>query len=148
MSEDEYSVEIGIMRETDYKFIVDFQIEGVEELTVDEDPPIGRNEGPDPSRLLGAAVAQCMMSSLVFCMNKSHSRMNSLDGTAKIKFGRNEENRLRIIGIDLSINAGIAENEEGKLERCIPIFERFCTVTESIRKGIPVTLSIKTHKSD
>ena len=148
MADEDSKFEISIKREGGYRFTVDFQMPRVENLMVDEDPPLGKGEGPDPSRMIGAALLQCLSSSLIFCMDKSHARIDSLDGTATVRFGRNNEKRLRIAGIDIEIDVGISDEEKSKLERCKPIFEKFCTVTESVKAGIPVSLEIKTHKSD
>ena len=47
-----------------YEMEVDFGLPGVDTLTVDEPLPLGGGEGPNPARLLAAAVGSCMSASL------------------------------------------------------------------------------------
>lgn len=138
MTEEEKVFEITVEREEDYRFNIDFQLNGVPKLFVDEDPPVGKGEGPDPSRLLGAAIAHCMISSFLFCMGKSRANVRDVKGIVKIRFGRNENGRLRISRIDLSIDADVPEKDRQKMERCKTIFEDFCAVSQSVKSGIPI----------
>lgn len=142
MNEDKMEYKIQARRESDYQFTIDFGLENVPSLLVDEDPPLGNADGPDPSRLLAAAVSHCMASSFLFCMGKSKATVGKVEIQTNIKFGRNENGRLRIMGIELSIDAEISEDERSKLERCRGIFENFCTVSQSIRGGIPIDVKI------
>ena len=146
MSEIETTVEIYSQRIKDYQFSVDFGMPNVPLLLVDEDPPLGEGNGPDPSRLLGAAVANCMLASLLFCLQKSRVDVNDLGAKLKIQLGRNENKKLRIKAIDLEIIADVPDGESGKLERCRGIFEDFCTVSGSVRAGIPVNVDVKSGK--
>jgi len=36
----------------------------------------------------------------------------------------------------------VGEEDVARLERCASLFEDFCVVTESVRKGIPVNVSV------
>jgi uncharacterized OsmC-like protein len=146
MSEDESEFEVRLTQIEGYSFKIDFGLDGVASLIGDEDPPLGRNAGPDPSRLLGAAIAQCTLSSLLFCMQKSRANVRGLNATARLRFGRNEKKRLRITGVDLKIGAGASESDRSKLERCLPIFQDFCTVSQSVEAGIPITVEIVNDK--
>ena len=56
----------------DYRFLVDFGQEGMAPLVVDEPPPLGLGEGPNPSRLLATSVGNCLSASLLFCLRKAH----------------------------------------------------------------------------
>ncbi|MDH4122967.1 MAG: OsmC family protein [Thermoplasmata archaeon] len=148
MSEDDLNVEVRLSQIDNYKFLVDFGLPNVDKLKVDEDPPLGKGEGADPSRLLGAAISQCMLSSLLFCIQKSRARVDKLESVATLHFGRDEDKRLRIIKVDLKITANVPESEKTKIERCLPIFDKFCTVSQSVRKGIPVDLEVKLSKTE
>lgn len=142
MCAEESSVTVELRQQDRYRFLVDFDLPNVPPLQVDEDPPLGKSSGPDPSRLLGAAVAQCMASSLLFCLEKSRIEVRGINARAKIHFGRNEENRLRIVRIDLGMTADIPDKMKANIERCKAIFEKFCTVSQSIRSGIPINFSL------
>jgi uncharacterized OsmC-like protein len=146
MSEEESEVEVRLTQIKDYSFKIDFGLDDVAPLIGDEDPPLGRNAGPDPSRLLGAAIAQCTLSSLLFCMQKSRADVKGMKAIARLRFGRNEEKRLRITGIKLMIDANVSESDRPKLERCLPIFQDFCTVSQSVKAGIPITIELMNEK--
>jgi uncharacterized OsmC-like protein len=146
MSEDESEFEVKLTQIEGYCFKIDFGLNGVAPLIGDEDPPLGKNAGPDPSRLLGAAIAQCTLSSLLFCMQKSRADLRGLKATARLSFGRNEDKRLRITGIKLLIDADASEFDRSKLERCLPIFQNFCTVSQSVKAGIPITIELMSEK--
>lgn len=60
--------------------------------------------------------------------------------------GRNESNRLRIQGIKVSIKLGVeAENLE-HLDRVLAQFEEFCTVSMSVKQGIPIAVQVSDSK--
>jgi len=147
MSDEEMVFEIRISRERGYQFKVDFELENVPSLIVDEDPPLGEGFGPDPSRLLGAAMAHCLTSSFLFCMQKSRANVGEVSAIVRIEFGRNEKKRLRISGIDVTIHAEVSGEDRSKLERCLPLFREFCTVSESVRNGVPIRVEIATDDS-
>jgi organic hydroperoxide reductase OsmC/OhrA len=60
-----------------YEFSVDFEREGVPRLLTDEPPPLGGGGGPNPARLLAAAIGNCMSASLKYCLDRS--RVELLD---------------------------------------------------------------------
>jgi len=142
MCADEMSVSVELQQQEKYRFIVDFGLPKAHPLEVDEDPPLGNNSGPDPSRLLAAAAAHCMASSLLFCLEKSRIDVKGLNVRAKAYFGRNEDKRLRIARIELRLNVEIPENEKANIERCRTIFEKYCTISQSIKSGIPIDVMI------
>jgi len=143
MSGEEKEYLVKVTRLGGYKFEIDFGLSNADKIIVDEDPPLGNNEGGDPSRLLAASMAHCTMSSLLFCMQKSRAEVDEMNGTARIKFGRDERKRLRIVGMELMIVVKVSQSDRAKLQRCIPLFQDFCTVTKSVERGIPVTTEIK-----
>jgi hypothetical protein len=55
---------------------------------------------------------------------------------------RNERGRYRIAGIDVVLSISERRGELPHQERCLEQFEDFCVVTESIRAGIPVSVSV------
>ena len=143
MSDIETTIEINTQRIKDYQFSVDFGLPNVPLLIVDEDPPLGEGSGPDPSRLLGAAVSNCMLASLLFCLQKSRVIVNDLSAKLKIQFSKDENKKLRIKSLDLEITADLPDSESSKFERCRGIFEDFCTISGSVRAGILVNVNVK-----
>ena len=126
-----------------YKFKVEFDVEGIPDLIVDEIKPIGENSGPNPTRLLSAAVGQCLSSSLLYCLHKARVNVRHLETTIKANTERNEEGRLRIKGLNVRIHLDVKDEDKPRVTRCLSVFENYCTVTQSVRKGIDVTVTIQ-----
>lgn len=125
----------------DYKFSVKFD-ENIPDIFVDEIEPIGESSGPNPPRLLAAAVGHCISSSLIYCLKKARVKIKNLDTTVKTNFFRNENNNLRISSIDINLSLEVDEEDKPRVPRCLKIFEDYCTVTQSIRKGIKVNVNV------
>ena len=92
--------------------------------------------------MLGAAVGDCLATSLAFCLKKSRIDLNGLAAQVTTHVTRNEQGRFRISGIDVELAPEVADADRSKLDRCEQLFEDFCIVTESVRQGIPVTVSV------
>ncbi|HOL71880.1 MAG TPA: OsmC family protein [Bryobacteraceae bacterium] len=137
----EFAISIDQVR--DYEFRVRFDKEHIPELTVDEPPPLGKDAGPSPSRLLAAAIGSCLSASLLFCARKAKAEFSGLHTGVKVTIVRNERKRLRVGGVEVTIEPQLADEDREKAARCLELFEDFCTVTESIRAGIPVKVNVK-----
>jgi len=126
-----------------YEFRVKFDWPGVPDLLLDEPEPLGGKRGPNAARLVAAAVANCLSASLVFCMQgKFKQNPGPIKAAVTGTLERNERGRYRIAGIDVAI---ALSDEAGAIQhfgRCAEQFEDFCIVTESIRKGIPVSVKV------
>ncbi len=131
MSQQTFSVEIEQIE--DYRFSVHF---APGDLTTDEPPPRGGGVGPDPAQLLAAAVTNCLMASLVFCLAKARVPGRPLKSRAQGRLERDEAGRLRIAGIDVVLIAPHAT------PRCLELFQNYCVVTESVRRGVPVAVVV------
>jgi len=125
-----------------YRFRVEFDVDGVPSLVVDEMKPIGKGFGPNPTRLLSAAVGHCLSSSLLHCLGKAKVKVRKLDTTVKADIKRNKEGYLRIAGLDVQIHLEVEDEDKLRVPRCLSIFENYCTVTQSVRKGIEVKVNI------
>ena len=125
---------VEITQLEDFRFTVHFP---QADLMTDEPPPTGAGSGPQPSELLAAAVANCLMASLLFCLKKSHAASAPLRARAEGHTGRDATGRLRITGIDVTLVAPDAT------PRCLSLFENYCTVTQSVRAGIPIAVTVK-----
>lgn len=126
----------------DYEFRVKFDLPEVADLTLDEPEPLGRASGPNAARLIGAAVANCLSSSLLFCMRKFKQAPGTLRAEVTGELARNEHGRLRIGRFDVTIRLADAVGDIKHFDRCMQQFEDFCVVTESVRKGIPVGVRV------
>ena len=134
---------IEIERIQDYEFRVKFDKEQYPELITDEPQPIGKDKAPNASRILAAAVGNCLTASLLFCTEKSRANVKNLRTKVKVENARNERGRLRIGKIGVEIFPVVDEQDRPKLQRCLDKFEEFCVVTQSVRHGIDVSVSVK-----
>ncbi|GAB6039584.1 OsmC family protein [Endothiovibrio diazotrophicus] len=137
----ETSFRIDLEQVEDYEFRVRFDREQFPDLLLDEPAPLGRDAGPNASRILGAAVANCLSASLLFCLRKSHQSPGKVKAGVTVEMARNERNRLRVGRIQVDIDvAGL--DDPARMGRCLDLFEEFCVVTASIREGITVEVAV------
>jgi organic hydroperoxide reductase OsmC/OhrA len=136
-----FSVELE--QQEGFEFRVRFDWPDVPELLLDEPEPLGRRAGPNAARLVAAAVANCLSASLVFCLrSKFKQDPGPVRAMATGRLERNEKGRYRIAGIDVVLSISEKFGDMPHQERCLEQFEDFCVVTQSIRAGIPVSVSV------
>lgn len=133
---------VRIRHVEDYRFLIDFG-PSFADLLVDEAPPIGRGDGPFPEQLLIAGVANCLVASMTFALAKFRQDARGVDAEASCSIGRNAEGRLRVDGIAVTISLRAEAAEMDRIDRVLEQFERFCTVSESVKQGVPVTVSVR-----
>jgi organic hydroperoxide reductase OsmC/OhrA len=133
---------VTIARQERYRFLVDFG-PNIAKMLADEPPPIGDGAGPSPEQLLAAAVANCLCASFVFANGKFKEDPGRLTAQTICETGRNEKNRLRVTAIKVTINLGVDPDSLGHLDRALAQFEDFCTVSQSVRSGVPLTVTVK-----
>ena len=141
MSED-VSFHVDLTREEGFAFRVDFGLEGVDDLIMDEPEPVGGATGPNASRVLAAAIGNCLSASLLFCLQRSKVDVEGIKATVRGVRARNEEGRWRIREMEVELTPEVAEEYGKQLERCISIFENFCIVSQSVRQGIPINVKV------
>ena len=132
---------VHLTQEKDYRFQVAFD-DGVPELTVDEPPPLGSATGPSPVQLLTAAVGSCLSDSLLFALRKFKQSPEPMHCEVQADVGRNPEGRMRVLRMKAVLTLGVAADQLTNLDRALDQFEEFCTVTQSVRTGIPVTVEV------
>ncbi|MDZ7854926.1 OsmC family protein [Sphaerotilus sp.] len=132
---------IRLTQRQDYQFDTHFG-DSVPDLVADEPAPLGHGQGPSPVQLLCAAVGNCLSASLLFSMRKYKLAPEPLSCDIAAEVGRNAENRLRVLGMTARLTLGVPAGTLAHLDRVLAQFEAFCTVTESIRQGIPVTVEV------
>ena len=136
-----HTVSITVTQKNNYQFLVDFGA-ALQQLLADEPAPLGAGAGPSPSHMLLAAVANCLSSSLYFALQKFKQDAGGITTTATARIDRNEQNRLRVLDIAVTIRLGKGGAEISHLDRILEQFEPFCTVSQSVRHGIPISVVV------
>ncbi len=133
-----FSVHLELLE--NYVFKADFDEYGY--ILTDEPPPLGQGEGPNPARLIGAAVANCLSASLMFALGKKKQKVADLKAEVEGCIDR-VDGYWRIVNLDVTIRADVDHIPEELVEEATRQFEAFCIVTQSIRRGIPIQVEIK-----
>lgn len=126
----------------DYQINVKFDWKKAADLLMDEPPPLGEASGPNASRLLAAAAANCLSASLLYCLAKEEPPGHSLRTEATCILVRNDKKRLRIGGMEVRLIIADELVQSKRFDRCKDLFEDFCVVSASIRQGIPIKVSV------
>jgi len=141
MAENE-SITLTLTQESAFAFRVEFEGTAVPALLVDETPPAGGGTGPDPTRMLAAAIGHCLSSSLFFALTKFRNTPGRIVTRVTAEHVRNEHRRLRIGRVAVEIALPEGSSEYAQIDRILAEFEDFCTVTESVRRGVTVAVSV------
>lgn len=144
MSRDEIVHDVTLSLTDGYAFTASFdRIPGGSPVELDEPEPLGHGQAPNATDLLAAAVGNCLAASLLFCLRRSRAGVEGMSAHVRVRVGRNDAGRHRIQGIEVELVPELAEADAGRLKRCDDLFEDFCIVTQSVRAGIPVEVSVR-----
>jgi organic hydroperoxide reductase OsmC/OhrA len=136
-------VTVSLELQDGYRFGVDFQMDGVPGLVMDEPAPLGTGDGPNAARVLAAAIANCLSASALFCLRRAHVEVSGMRTWATASMVRDERGRLRVGGVEVRIQPHTTQADVGRIGRCLELFEDYCVVTQSVRAGLPVTVDVK-----
>lgn len=139
---EENELTVSLTLESGYRFEADTGLPNVPRITLDEPAPLGEGAGPNPARLLTIAVANCLASSLLFCLRKARIDVSGMRAVASATVGRNERGRLRVSAIEVTLLPSVAREDVPRMGRCIDIFEDFCPVTAVVREGARVSVDV------
>jgi organic hydroperoxide reductase OsmC/OhrA len=143
----DHSVSVTMEMIRDFEFRVKFS-DNFPELLMDEPEPIGGGNAPNASKVLSAAIGNCLSASLLFCLRKARVEPHALRTTVTTDIVRNERGRMRIDGSHVAITLGLDEDDRTRITRCTQLFEDFCIVTGSVRSGIDVRVTIADEQGE
>lgn len=138
-------IRISLTQQSDYQFLIDFGA-GLPQLLADEPAPLGHDQGPAPSHMLVSAAANCLAASLLFSLRKFRQAPEPIRAEAVGHIERNAAGRLRMSTIDVTLHLGRKAADLQHLPRVLETFEEFCTVSQSIRTGVEVNVTV--HDAD
>ena len=139
------TITVTLQQQADYRFDIQFD-ESMPMLTSDEPAPLGTGTGPSPVQMLCAAVGNCLSDSLLFAFRKFKQAPEPIQCEVHAVVGRNEQGRMRVLTIDAKLKLGVAANQLEHVQRVLSQFEEFCTVTQSVKQGIPVYTKVLDDK--
>jgi organic hydroperoxide reductase OsmC/OhrA len=139
MEEKHFTTTVELIK--DYEFRVNFG-EGIAALLVDEPQPLGGGHGPNASRLVSAAVGNCLSASLLFCLRRGRVEPRHIKSTVTTTMTRNEKGRWRVHGAEVSLVMDLDPQHRDRIGRCLELFEDYCVVTQSVRQGIGVAVTV------
>ena len=120
------------------------KLDGLHEVEIDELEPHGTDSAPNPADYLLLAVGGCLASSFIFSVSKFDVNLKELHAKVRGKYTR-VKGRVRIGRVDVVLEVTPATDEDLQEinEWCIDVFRKFCVVSESIRRALPISVTVK-----
>lgn len=135
------TIRVELSQRHDYRFDIAFG-DAMPVLISDEPAPLGTGLGPSPVQMLCAAVGNCLSDSLLFAFRKFKQEPSPIQCVVTAEIGRNDDNRLRVLHMNAQIRMGVLAASLEQVDHVLAQFEEFCTVTQSVRQGIPITVEV------
>lgn len=107
----------------------------------DEPDPVGAASAPATPALLGAALGHCLSASLLEALRHAHLEVRSLGAHVVTVVRANSDGLPRIDHVDIVIKP-VLETFGPRARRCEEVFERYCTVTSSVREGVDIRVRV------
>jgi len=107
----------------------------------DEPDPVGDTAGPSTPALLASALGHCLSASLLEALKHAGVEVVGFETEAVAVVKPNAEGKPRIDRVDVTIRPCVAERNP-RMKRCEETFENYCTVTQSVKKGIEVRVKV------
>lgn len=108
----------------------------------DEPEPVGKSSAPSTPALLAAAVGHCLSASLVEMLRRSHVEVLGCRTEAIAVVAPNNEGLPRIRRVEVTVTPDIGAPSP-RTARCEELFEKYCTVTSSVREGVEVQVVVR-----
>lgn len=139
----EQPIRVTLEQEDGFAFRIRFDDAALAPLLSDEPAPLGEGRGPNPARLLLAAIANCLSASLLFALRKYRNTPGTLRAEIVATPMRNADGRWRIPKAFVELRLAEGGEAHAQLDRILAQFEQFCIVTQSVREGIEVEVTVR-----
>lgn len=105
----------------------------------------GQDTAPSPMDYLLVGVGGCLMNSFAFCLQKKRI---PAELTLKVEgvMERDEEKALRVKEINCVIQVEAEGRFHHQVEGCYRIFKKYCVVSASVGRGIPIETTLRIHE--
>lgn len=135
-------VELELLNNEDVK--IKFNSESMEDVIIDRSSMPPARRGAEARKLLAAALAECMSSTLFFLLQWAQIECKQFNATAEVVTAKDENNRLCVDHINLTMYLDIPNDEKSlkSFERTKTLFKRGCLMSRSLKRGINVEYSI------
>ena len=125
------------------------ELDGLHRAEIDELEPNGTDLAPNPADYLLLAVGGCLASAFMFSVSKFDLNLNKMHAKVRGKYTRvNERLRVERVDVVLEVDPETEKDLQEIKEWCIGVFRNFCVVSESIRKGLPIGVTMKIGESE
>ncbi len=127
---------------------IKFNSELMNDVTIKRKGVPSEKMGGEARKLLAAALAECMCSTLYFLLKWAKVDFSVLRAEAVPVTSKDEKGRLYVDRIDLMINLEIKGDQDDlkRLSRVENLFKRGCLMSRSIKKGIEINYKIITER--
>ncbi len=142
MSEIVSQYSIAVDQVESYRFRAQFDKPQYGELAMDEPPPLGADTAPSAGRILAAAIGDCLSASFLFAAKKNGLDVSGLHAEVTVEVIRNERRRFRIGAMKVRLDPKLSAGDAEKARAAAAMFEDFCTITASVRQGIPIEVTV------
>lgn len=125
-------------------FTFEVTVNGFPKFYMDELEPVGEDSAPNPADYLLVSVGGCVASSFLYSTLKLGISIKKLQVKVWGKYTR-KEGMVRVgeVNVELYVDPATENVPAENLELCLNVFRRYCVVSESLKEGIPVTVSLK-----
>lgn len=98
--------------------------------------------GPSAVQLLCAAVGSGLAESMLSTLRNVEQSTEPLACMVVAEVGKNAQRQMRVLNMAVSLHLGVLASQLEHIDRVLDEFEIFCTVTQSVRQGIPVDVTV------
>lgn len=124
-------------------FVFEITVDDFPKFYMDELQPVGEDSAPNPADYLLVSVGGCIASSFLYSALKFSIPLKKLQVKVRGEYVR-KNNRIRVgkINVELHIDLDVEKTSYEDLELCVNAFRKYCIISESVKEGIPMDISL------